>query len=139
MLAVERHLPPACNYFDGGVEIVSKRIHYLYINNSIAIQQHILIVSGQQRSIPLFGMAQLFNSLLGRRPSSLSPMRVGTDTVVPVRFFDDNDILRGVIMAWMFKFDHVLDPEKLHAAVLRLFDMPSWRHLGGRLRLNVRL
>lgn len=84
-------------------------------------------------------MATFFHSLLGAKATKTPPARVQTDTVFPVRFFDDSTTLRGIIMAWMFRIDDVLDPEKLHEAMLKLLDIPSWRHLGGRLRLSVRL
>jgi hypothetical protein len=67
-----------------------------------------------------------------------TPLRIGSDKVVPMRFFDDTATLRTIVMAWMFRFEDVLDVDKLHSAVTELLNIPSWRQLGGRLRLNVR-
>ncbi|KAL2214443.1 hypothetical protein CC79DRAFT_1375986 [Sarocladium strictum] len=65
-----------------------------------------------------------------------TPLRIDSDKVVPMRFFDDTATLRTIVMAWMFRFEDVLDVDKLHSAVTELLNIPSWRQLGGRLRLN---
>ncbi|KAI3319785.1 hypothetical protein HD806DRAFT_249759 [Xylariaceae sp. AK1471] len=66
-------------------------------------------------------------------PRPLPPV-VPTDEVVPVHLFDDTSTLRGIIMVWTFRFNEVLDPEKLGGALSRLFRMEGWRKLGGRYR-----
>lgn len=65
------------------------------------------------------------------------PPVVPTDEVVPVHLFDDTSILRGVIMVWMFRFNEVLDPDKLNDSLSQLFHMGPWRKLGGRYRRRV--
>ena len=55
-----------------------------------------------------------------------------TDEVLPVHLFDDTSSLREIVMVWTFRFDEVLDPEKLNEALSRLFQMEGWRRLGGR-------
>jgi hypothetical protein len=86
-------------------------------------------------------MTQSFMAnLLGWLPSSQGagiPARVDTDKVVPLRFFDDTPPLRASILGWTFRFDDVLDVQKLNDALTRLVNIPSWRQLGARLRLNV--
>jgi hypothetical protein len=84
-------------------------------------------------------MADFLSWLSRAKPSKIAPPRVETDTVVPLRFFDDTAPLRSSIVAWTFRINDVLDPQKLHVAATRLLNLPSWRQLGGRLRLNVGL
>ncbi|TQV91243.1 BCL5p [Cordyceps javanica] len=57
-----------------------------------------------------------------------------TDDVYPMHLQDVN--FRKVIMACTMRFDHVLDAEKLHADLARLFEIGDWRKLGGRIRHN---
>jgi hypothetical protein len=66
------------------------------------------------------------------------PAVVSTDEVVPVHLFDDTSALRRVIMVWTFRFEEVLDPEKLNDSLSQLFQMEGWRKLGGRYRRRVR-
>lgn len=69
----------------------------------------------------------------------LNPEKVPTDDVIPLHFFDDNEIFRSLIVEFVLRFDDVLDREKLHNALVRLMEIGNWRKLGARLRLNVRL
>ncbi|RYP73398.1 hypothetical protein DL771_003666 [Monosporascus sp. 5C6A] len=79
-------------------------------------------------------MSWLLSSLpLFNVPRPLPPV-VSTDEVVPVHLFDDTSTLRGVIMVWTFRFEEVLDPEKLNDALSQLLQMEGWRKLGGRYR-----
>ena len=64
--------------------------------------------------------------------------RSPTDAVLPARFFDDSPAVK-VVMRWMVRVDDVLDANKLHISLVKLIELPSWRRLGGRLRLNVSL
>lgn len=66
------------------------------------------------------------------------PPMVPSDEVVPVHMFDDTSALRGIILVWLFRFDEVLDPDKLNDALSQLFQMEGWRKLGGRFRRRVR-
>jgi hypothetical protein len=60
-----------------------------------------------------------------------------TDEVFPVHLFDDSAAARGIFAVWQFKFDDVLDPDKLNEALSQLFQMDGWRKLGGRFRYRV--
>ncbi|KAH8797945.1 hypothetical protein F5884DRAFT_145506 [Xylogone sp. PMI_703] len=64
------------------------------------------------------------------------PLRevIPTDEILPVHFFDDTANLHGIVMVWTFRFDEVLDPEKLNEALCILFEKEGWRRLGGRWR-----
>lgn len=41
------------------------------------------------------------------------------------------------IINYMFQYDEVLDPHKLHQGLLNLVQMPGWRKAGGRIRVTV--
>lgn len=62
--------------------------------------------------------------------SPTQPARVPTDTVTPVRFFDDTIIFRTFTLYNLFVYDDVLDVEKLHNAVVRLVSRPGWNEAG---------
>ncbi|PYI17552.1 hypothetical protein BO99DRAFT_444609 [Aspergillus violaceofuscus CBS 115571] len=64
------------------------------------------------------------------------PARVPTDTVIPLNAADDTEVLRSVCVVLSYRFDDVLDPEKLRSSFERLLDRPGWRKIGARLRLN---
>jgi hypothetical protein len=68
---------------------------------------------------------------------SAQPARVPTDTVTPVRFFDDTIIFRTFTLYNLFVYDDVLDVDKLHSSMTRLVSRPGWNKLGARLRKNV--
>lgn len=76
--------------------------------------------------------------LFGSQKPAAAPARVDTDTVIPLNAADDTDVLRSVCVVLSYRFDDVLDPEKLRDSFKRLLDRPGWRKIGGRLRLNVR-
>jgi len=42
-----------------------------------------------------------------------------------------------MVLDFTLRFDDVLDPEKLSAALVRLMELGNWRKLGARLRMNV--
>lgn len=80
--------------------------------------------------------------LLSRLPFLKGPTRqsvpvVATDEIVPVHLFDATTALRGCILVWMFRFDEILDPDKLHTSLSRLFQREGWQKLGGRYRRRV--
>ncbi|KAH8817507.1 hypothetical protein F5884DRAFT_897142 [Xylogone sp. PMI_703] len=62
------------------------------------------------------------------------PKVVETDDIIPVHLFDDSSAARGIVVVWTYKFEDVLDPDKLHAALSQLFQMDGWRRLSGRFR-----
>ncbi|KAK4160766.1 hypothetical protein QBC43DRAFT_303524 [Cladorrhinum sp. PSN259] len=63
------------------------------------------------------------------------PPWVEGDEIFEAYFFDDTPMVR-VVMRWWFQVDGVLDPQMLHTSLHRLIEIPTWRRLGGRLRLN---
>ncbi|KAI0023875.1 hypothetical protein F4780DRAFT_27217 [Xylariomycetidae sp. FL0641] len=67
---------------------------------------------------------------------SAAPATVPTDTVVPLRWFDDTPLWKAFILYSMFSFDDVLDPEKLHDSLTALAKRDGWCKLGARLRRN---
>ncbi|UKZ61119.1 uncharacterized protein TrAtP1_002391 [Trichoderma atroviride] len=79
-------------------------------------------------------MASYLLSLLGFGPRRSAPPIVPTDEVAPVHLFDDTATLQGSTMMWTFRFDEVLDADKLGNSLSELFQMQGWRKLGGRLR-----
>jgi hypothetical protein len=80
-------------------------------------------------------MTGFFNLLLGGRRRS--PLRIPTDKIFPVHYFDDTDVNRNMIMCWTMRFNEVLDADALHVSLAKLLEIGDWRKLGGRIRLNV--
>jgi hypothetical protein len=81
-------------------------------------------------------------SIMFFRPSNSTKLAevsdtVPTDTIIPLNAADDTDVLRSVCVVLSYRFDDVLDAEKLRTSFERLLDRPGWRKIGGRLRLNV--
>ncbi|CAG9978478.1 unnamed protein product [Clonostachys byssicola] len=72
--------------------------------------------------------------LLGYPPPRAPPTLVPTDEVVPLHPFDDTKTLSEYTLVWTFRFDEVLDADKLGQSLSQLFQMEGWRKLGGRLR-----
>lgn len=65
------------------------------------------------------------------------PAVIPTDTIIPLHHLDDISILRCIVNDFTLRFDDVLDPGKLSAALERLLELGNWRKLGARLRLKV--
>jgi hypothetical protein len=82
-------------------------------------------------------MASYLFSLLGFGPRRSAPPIVPTDEIAPVHLFDDTATMRGITLMWTFKFEEVLDADKLGNSLSELFQMEGWRKLGGRLRRRV--
>lgn len=59
------------------------------------------------------------------------------DEVVQFRFWDDNDVMQKLVMEFTYRFDDVLDPEKLKSSLERLLQIGKWRQIGARFRKNV--
>ncbi|KAF2174777.1 hypothetical protein K469DRAFT_743569 [Zopfia rhizophila CBS 207.26] len=78
-------------------------------------------------------MSFLFNWFRGK---PAAPERVPTDTVIPLGSFDDTKVNRSLSLDFTMRYDDVLDVQKLVGALEKLLDMPGWRKLGARLRLN---
>lgn len=66
------------------------------------------------------------------------PETVKSDDVIPVHLFDDSTAARGIVLVWTFRFEDVMNPQKLCDALSELFGMSGWRRLGGRFRMKVR-
>ncbi|KAI0206675.1 hypothetical protein F4808DRAFT_466656 [Astrocystis sublimbata] len=58
------------------------------------------------------------------------------DEVYPVHFIDQAAIVRSSLISYTFRYEHVLDAQKLHDSLAILLDCGNWRKLGGRLRQN---
>ncbi|TVY80892.1 Transcriptional regulator sdnM, partial [Lachnellula suecica] len=79
---------------------------------------------------------ETLKQLTGAAPGRKQPAKVATDDIYPVHMLDDTKTLRGIVVAWTFRFNDVLDPEKLHGSLARLLEIGDWRKVGGRLRLK---
>lgn len=66
------------------------------------------------------------------------PPMIPTDEILPLNAADDSAVLRTVVVVLSYRFDDVLDPQKLKSSYEKLLDRPGWRKIGARLRLNVR-
>ncbi|KAI0410410.1 hypothetical protein F5X98DRAFT_368818 [Xylaria grammica] len=58
------------------------------------------------------------------------------DDIYPVHFIDQAAILRSSLVSYTFRYDRVLDAQKLLGSLAKLIDSGDWRKLGGRLRNN---
>lgn len=58
--------------------------------------------------------------------------------IYPLHGLDDTLLYRALISRLM-RFNDVLDADKLHEALLGLFEIGDWRKLGGRLRVKVKI
>lgn len=65
------------------------------------------------------------------------PALVPTDTVLPLRYWDDTVVLKSLVVFSMAKYDVALDAEKLRNSLEALAARKGWRKLGARLRKNV--
>lgn len=65
-----------------------------------------------------------------------APARVPTDTVVPLRYWDETVILKSLVIFSLSRFDAALDARRLYESLERLVSMEGWRKLGARLRKN---
>jgi hypothetical protein len=76
-------------------------------------------------------------SVFAKKPVVTAPATVPTDTVVPFHTFDSSPYLRTLILNFTYRFDDVLDVDKLRTSLERLYEIGDWRKLGARVRLNV--
>ncbi|KAL3476589.1 squalene cyclase [Aspergillus californicus] len=58
--------------------------------------------------------------------------------VIPLRFWDDKDYIRCLTIDFTYRFDDVLDVQKLESALGRLMRVGDWGQLGARIRRNGR-
>jgi hypothetical protein len=82
-------------------------------------------------SYPTQAMAFLFSK------KQTTPEKVPTDEVIPLHYWDDNEVFRSIIVDFALRFDDVLDHEMLRRALARLMEIGDWRKLGARLRIKV--
>ncbi|KAI1819739.1 hypothetical protein F4861DRAFT_525856 [Xylaria intraflava] len=61
---------------------------------------------------------------------------VGTDEVYPLYFIDNLAATRDSLLSETLRFNHVLDPGKLHSGLTRLLQHGDWRKIGGRIRFR---
>lgn len=59
------------------------------------------------------------------------------DLVYPLHALDTTDGLKRLSCEWLYRFDNVLDADKLNDALTRLLSMGHWKKAGGRLRTRV--
>ena len=57
--------------------------------------------------------------------------------VVPFRFWDEQDAMRRLVMEFTYRFDDVLDAQKLKSSLERLLEIGGWRGLGARFKKSV--
>lgn len=80
-------------------------------------------------------LSRLYNRLIG---GGRRIQRDETDIIFPIHFVDQAGIIRASIINYTFRFNDVLEPEKLHDSLVKLLRIEGWRKLGGRLRKDVR-
>jgi hypothetical protein len=76
-------------------------------------------------------------SVFAKKPVPIAPATIPSDIVVPFHTFDSSPYLRTLILNFTYRFDDVLDVDKLRTSLERLFEIGDWRKLGARVRLNV--
>ncbi|KAH6607025.1 hypothetical protein Trco_003338 [Trichoderma cornu-damae] len=81
-------------------------------------------------------MIPFLHGLFDLGPQRSRPPTVPTDEIAPLHLFDDTATLRAFTLMWTFKFEEVLDADKLGSSLSQLFQMDGWRKLGGRIRLR---
>ena len=57
--------------------------------------------------------------------------------VVPFRSWDEQDTMQRIVMEFSYRFDDVLDVQKLKSSLERLFEIGEWRSLGARFKKSV--
>jgi len=72
----------------------------------------------------------------GWGPAPSPAVTVPTDTIIPFHYWDDDHHTRGLSFDITFRFDDVLDHEKLRRALFRLLEIGDWRKLGARICRN---
>lgn len=59
------------------------------------------------------------------------------DLILPSRLFDSTDVHQKISLDLTLRFDEVLDPKKLHSALVRLVQIGNWHQIGARYKKNV--
>lgn len=131
------------------------------INQCSTVPVHALVQKLQETVAAIIRHIQISNPYLARigtrHPSPFTPFsrsivntapnmfrskrvplpRVPTDEVIVAHPMDNNPSVRGIIMGCGYRFNEVLDCDKIHESLAGLLEIGHWRKLGGRLRLNV--
>ena len=71
------------------------------------------------------------------RSKQSQPVTVPTDTIIPLHYWDDVPPMRAVCVDVAFRFDDVMDLEKIRMSLSRLMEIGDWKKIGARLRMNV--
>jgi hypothetical protein len=90
------------------------------------------------QQVPLLGCKSQSRGMHSNS-ASMGPSMLESDEIFPVHFIDQAGIIRSSIINYTFRYNDVLDANKLHNSLNQLLHMGEWRKLGGRLRLNVRI
>lgn len=69
--------------------------------------------------------------------ASIGQIHAVDDYVYPVHVLDSLKFLRNIFIAF-FRFNDVLDAQKLHDAIAKLLTIGDWKKLAGRFRSKVR-
>lgn len=91
-------------------------------------------ILNKQRTVNMETLRHAYIYLLGRDENPV----VDTDEIFPLYFLDNLQAGRLLVLCETFKFNDVLDPEKLHDGLVKLIQFGDWRKLGGRLRKKVK-
>jgi hypothetical protein len=59
------------------------------------------------------------------------------DDVYPIHLLDNAKDYRNLFMSYLFRFNDILDSNRLADSLTKLLEIGHWRKLGGRLRLKV--
>jgi len=110
------------NFF--GFQTCSHRLLLVCFTHSLSVFLNLNAIEAKFNLFNMFGPA--------------ASVRVPTDAIIPVHFFDDTPLWRSFILYSMFVFDDVLDPQKLRHSLELLAQREGWRKLGARLRCNVK-
>ena len=68
--------------------------------------------------------------LFGFASRPAPPPTAATDKIVPFHYYDDTKHTNGLCFDFTFRFDDVLDDEKLRVALSRLLGLGDWGKLG---------
>ncbi|PVH77172.1 hypothetical protein DL98DRAFT_639008 [Cadophora sp. DSE1049] len=64
------------------------------------------------------------------------PLRVPSDTVIPLHTLDDASFYKRMVTSLTFQFNDILDAEKMGASLAQLISLEGWTKLGARIRKN---
>jgi hypothetical protein len=67
----------------------------------------------------------------------IAPAPVATDTVIPFHTLDGHAVVQAMVLEFAYRFDDVLEYERLRNSLERLLEIGDWRKLGARIRKKV--